>query len=292
MVVVMDRNILRMERRITPNKINTTSRKSFIVGSVGNLGIKLRIIAVRKNMEAEILEETSIKQTIWNLQKSLLESLLIGGLTQVPQSTSVIQEGCLYLTKSKFCYVYLTNTKDEALNMFKTYKAEVENQLDKKIKLLWSDREGEYESNDFAKFCSTFEDITNNTIIESAKAEFFKNTFPYKDKDKQISNPKKRVLDDELSQDQKDNTCEVPQENAKPKEYLKHTMTHELHYTKYPPVLEGFCDANWIFNHNEGKSISGYVFTLGGVAVSWKSSKQNVNTRSTMEAEFVFRQSH
>nr|GEY61691.1 Pol polyprotein [Tanacetum cinerariifolium] len=37
---------------------------------------------------------------------------------------------------SKFCYVYLINTKDEALNMFKTYKAEVENQLDKKIKIL------------------------------------------------------------------------------------------------------------------------------------------------------------
>nr|GEV99561.1 retrovirus-related Pol polyprotein from transposon TNT 1-94 [Tanacetum cinerariifolium] len=42
-----------------------------------------------------------------------------------------------------------------------------------------------------------------------------------------------------------------------------------------------------ISNHNEGKSISGYVFTLGGAAVSWKSSKQIVNTKSTMEAEFV-----
>ncbi|GKD46805.1 ATP phosphoribosyltransferase 1, chloroplastic, partial [Tanacetum coccineum] len=51
--------------------------------------------------------------------------------------------------------------------------------------------------------------------------------------------------------------------------------------------LEGYCDANWISNHNEGKSTSGYVFTLGGVVVSWKSSKQTVNTRSTMKAEFV-----
>ncbi|GJW80273.1 retrovirus-related pol polyprotein from transposon TNT 1-94 [Tanacetum coccineum] len=57
---------------------------------------------------------------------------------------------------SKFCYVYLINTKDEALNMFKTYKDEVENQLDKKIKILRSNRGGEYESNDFAEFCSTF----------------------------------------------------------------------------------------------------------------------------------------
>ncbi|GJT24583.1 retrovirus-related pol polyprotein from transposon TNT 1-94 [Tanacetum coccineum] len=70
-------------------------------------------------------------------------------------------------------------------------------------------------------------------------------------------------------------------------QYLKHTMAYGLHYTKYPPVLEGYCDANWISNHNEGKSTSGYVYTLGGAVVSWKSSKQTVNTRSTMEAEFV-----
>ena len=40
-------------------------------------------------------------------------------------------------------------------------------------------------------------------------------------------------------------------------------------------------------NASESKSTSGYVFTLGGAAISWKSSKQTVNTRSTMEAEFV-----
>ena len=35
------------------------------------------------------------------------------------------------------------------------------------------------------------------------------------------------------------------------------------------------------------KSTRGYVFTLAGAAVSWKSSKQTVITHSTMEAEFV-----
>ncbi|GJZ93962.1 retrovirus-related pol polyprotein from transposon TNT 1-94 [Tanacetum coccineum] len=49
--------------------------------------------------------------------------------------------------------------------------------------------------------------------------------------------------------------------------YLMHTMAYGLHYTKYPHVLEGLCDANWISNHNKGKSTSGYVFTLGGVVV-------------------------
>jgi hypothetical protein len=35
---------------------------------------------------------------------------------------------------TKYCYVFLLKTKDEVLECFKTYKAEVENQLEKKIK--------------------------------------------------------------------------------------------------------------------------------------------------------------
>jgi hypothetical protein len=32
---------------------------------------------------------------------------------------------------TRFCYIYLLQTKDEALDYFKIYKAEVENQLEK-----------------------------------------------------------------------------------------------------------------------------------------------------------------
>ena len=45
-------------------------------------------------------------------------------------------------------------TKDEALEHFKIYKAEVENQLDRKIKRLRSDRGGEYLSNLFSEYCA------------------------------------------------------------------------------------------------------------------------------------------
>ena len=69
--------------------------------------------------------------------------------------------------------------------------------------------------------------------------------------------------------------------------YLKYTITYGLHYTKYPPVLEGYSDANWISDNTETKSTSGYVFTLGGAAISWKSSKQTCIARSTMESEFI-----
>ena len=40
--------------------------------------------------------------------------------------------------------VHLIRNKDEAFNMFLSYKAEVENQLNKKIKRIRSDRGGEY----------------------------------------------------------------------------------------------------------------------------------------------------
>ncbi|KAL3339253.1 hypothetical protein AABB24_028076, partial [Solanum stoloniferum] len=47
---------------------------------------------------------------------------------------------------TRFCYVYLLNSKDETIYAFKQYKNEVENQLNLKIKMIWSDRGGEYES--------------------------------------------------------------------------------------------------------------------------------------------------
>ena len=54
---------------------------------------------------------------------------------------------------TRFCYVYLLKLKDEALHYFKIYKAEVENQLERKVKRLRSDRGGEYLSSEFSDFC-------------------------------------------------------------------------------------------------------------------------------------------
>ena len=48
---------------------------------------------------------------------------------------------------TRYCHVYLLKSKDVALNFSKIYKAEVENQLDRKIKSLRSDCGGEYFSN-------------------------------------------------------------------------------------------------------------------------------------------------
>jgi hypothetical protein len=53
----------------------------------------------------------------------------------------------------RYCYVYLLKTKCDALNCLKTYKAEVENQLEKKIKYFRFDHGGEYFSSEFNLFC-------------------------------------------------------------------------------------------------------------------------------------------
>ena len=60
-----------------------------------------------------------------------------------------------------------------------------------------------------------------------------------------------------------------------------------LHYTRYSVVLEWYSDVNWISNVKDSKSTSGYVFTLRSATILWKSSKQTVIARSTMESEFI-----
>ena len=66
--------------------------------------------------------------------------------------------------------------------------------------------------------------------------------------------------------------------------YLKGTSNYGIHYSRNPKVLEGYSDSNWISDADEIKVTSGYVFTLGGGAVSCKSYKQTIVRRSTMEA--------
>ncbi|GJY27434.1 zinc finger, CCHC-type containing protein [Tanacetum coccineum] len=57
--------------------------------------------------------------------------------------------------------------------------------------------------------------------------------------------------------------------------------------TGYPLVLEGYTDASWISNFEDNLSTSGWVFLLGGGAISWASKKQTCITSSKMESEFM-----
>ena len=70
---------------------------------------------------------------------------------------------------TKYCYVYLLKSKDEAIEKFVFYKNEVENQLNKKIKVLRSDRGGEYKSS-FADFCAQHRIIHETTTSYSPQS--------------------------------------------------------------------------------------------------------------------------
>ena len=49
--------------------------------------------------------------------------------------------------------------------------------------------------------------------------------------------------------------------------------------------IEGYSDSDYM--GDDRKSTSGYIFTLAGGAISWKSSKQTITASSIMYAEFI-----
>jgi hypothetical protein len=69
--------------------------------------------------------------------------------------------------------------------------------------------------------------------------------------------------------------------------YLKGTKDLGIYYSGHPAVTGGYSDANWISDSDDMKATSGYVFTLAGGAVTWRSFKQTILTRSTAETELV-----
>ncbi|GKB35736.1 retrovirus-related pol polyprotein from transposon TNT 1-94 [Tanacetum coccineum] len=81
---------------------------------------------------------------------------------------------------TKYCYVYLLKSKDEAIDKFVLYKTKVDNQLGKKIKVVRSDRGGEYVA-PFAELCAK----------HGIRHEF---TAPYSPQQNSIAERKNRTL--------------------------------------------------------------------------------------------------
>src|SRR5216684_423630 len=73
-------------------------------------------------------------------------------------------------------------------------------------------------------------------------------------------------------------------------QYLRATSNWQLifqHGTPSRTVLHGFVDANWASDVNDHKSTSGFVFMLGGTAISWSSKKQAAVALSSTESEYI-----
>ena len=49
----------------------------------------------------------------------------------------------------------------------------------------------------------------------------------------------------------------------------------------------GFSDADWGGDLDDRESTSGYMFQVGGTAISWRSKKQTCVVLSTAEAEYI-----
>lgn len=58
--------------------------------------------------------------------------------------------------------------------------------------------------------------------------------------------------------------------------YLRYAQDCCLHWIIYLAMLEEYSDANYVFNIKDLKFTSGYVLTLVGVTLLWKSSKQTM----------------
>lgn len=70
--------------------------------------------------------------------------------------------------------------------------------------------------------------------------------------------------------------------------YLKRTVDFGILYRRdSTETLCGFADAGYKSDKNSGKSQGGYVFKLGGAAISWRSKKQTVVATSTAHAELI-----
>jgi len=59
-----------------------------------------------------------------------------------------------------------------------------------------------------------------------------------------------------------------------------------IEYNKFLITLEGYNNANWITNSKETKSVSCYVLTPKDGVITWRSIKQTLIVRSTIESKF------
>ena len=71
--------------------------------------------------------------------------------------------------------------------------------------------------------------------------------------------------------------------------YLKGTSELGLNYkaNEKGTIIEGYADSDWASDKDTRRSVTAYVFTLGGAAVSWGSKLQPTVALSSSESEYM-----
>ncbi|KAL3514409.1 hypothetical protein ACH5RR_027126 [Cinchona calisaya] len=69
--------------------------------------------------------------------------------------------------------------------------------------------------------------------------------------------------------------------------YLRGTSNTCLEFGRNNNTLIGFVDSDYVGDLDKRRSLTSYVFCIGGCAVSWKATLQHVVALSTTEAEYM-----
>ena len=70
--------------------------------------------------------------------------------------------------------------------------------------------------------------------------------------------------------------------------YLQGTIDMRLFYSSDSlPELVGYADAGYLSDPHKARSQTGYLFTCGGTAISWRSTKQTLTATSSNHAEIL-----
>ncbi|KAL4342439.1 hypothetical protein GQ457_08G014610 [Hibiscus cannabinus] len=221
---------------------------------------------------------------------------------------------------SRYMYLYMLHYKSEALEAFKVFKAEVEKQCGKQIKIVRTDRGGEYYGRytedgqvpgPFAKFLQDNGIVgqytmpgspDQNGVAERRNRKCPKNEFereqmkniPYASVVGSLmyaqvcTRPDIAFAVGMLGRYQSNPGIDHWRAAKKVLRYLKGTKEYMLTYKRSDHLeVIGYSDSDFAGCVDSRKSTSGYIFMFASGAISWRSIKQTLTATSTMEAEFV-----
>ena len=136
----------------------------------------------KQSMKCDVCVESKITKKVCHFVERQTELLGLIHTDLVDLKQTMIRGGKNYFETfiddySRYTKVYLIKHKDEAFDMFLSYKTEVENQWDKKIKRIILDRGGEYVSfNDYCVKEGIIHEVTLPYSLESNGVAERKNT--------------------------------------------------------------------------------------------------------------------
>ncbi|RDY09397.1 hypothetical protein CR513_06227, partial [Mucuna pruriens] len=199
----------------------------------------------------------------------------------------------------KYDYLYLIHEKFQSLDVFKSFKVEVEVelQLRKKTKVVKSDCGGEYYEQDYDEI---LRDHSQDILRLSQENYISKilDRFDMKDskpRDTSIAKGDKFSLkqcpnnDLERNEMQKIFYASIHWKTVRRViRYLRRTKGHMLTYRKFEDLeIIGYSNSNFAGCQDSKRSTSEYIYMLAGGAISWKFVKQTLIAPSTMVAKFV-----